>query len=154
MSVWHVTEADRDAEGKIRTLADLLPAAGPEETTPRPRWRPSRLELAGIVVGPVLAAALLAALNVFWPAPGPRSVPTARPAPTTAPAPTCPPTAAATTTPTTMPEPSATPAPPPTPEPIIIVQPPPCDPLVNPRYTVHLDVSPIGSVTGVSCNSL
>jgi hypothetical protein len=26
--------------------------------------------------------------------------------------------------------------------------------LENPRYTVHLDVSPIGSVTGVSCASL
>ena len=82
MSVWHVTEEDRDAQGKIRLLSDLLPPAPEEESTPRQRWRFGRLELAGIVGGLLLAAALIAGLNVFWPAPAPRLA-----RPTTAPAP-------------------------------------------------------------------
>jgi hypothetical protein len=32
-------------------------------------------------------------------------------------------------------------------------QPPACDPTVNPRYVVELDLSPIGRVRGVSCES-
>lgn len=142
-----------------RTLAETMTAVGAEpsaepeaENTPA-RYRPGRREVAALVGGLVLAVSAIAALNTFAPAPAPRSVPTTVPAPTSAP----------TALPTRTPAPTATPEPPtavptqpptPTPEPVIIIQPPPCDPLVNPRFTVHLDVSPIGSVTGVSCNSL
>lgn len=102
MSVLHITDADRDAAGKIRTLADLLPpapadVAEPTTTTARPTWRPGRLELAGIVGGLVLAVALIAGLNAFWPtpAPAPRPIPTVLP-PTVVPIPTALPTLAPT----------------------------------------------------------
>ena len=74
MQTWHVTDADRTPEGKIRTLADLLPKPQEQEhaAPERPRWRPSRLELAVLMSGLVLAAILVAGLNVFWPAPAPR----------------------------------------------------------------------------------
>jgi hypothetical protein len=130
-------------------LADLLPK--PEEEETPPPWRPGRLELAGIVGGLLLAAALVAGLNVLWPAPAPRLTrPTAAPAPTARPTVTTAPTAAPTTTPE---PPTETPAPPPTPEPVIIIQEPPCDPTINPRYVVELDLSPLGRARGVSCNS-
>src|SRR5262245_20547782 len=118
MSVWHVTEADRTPEGKIRTLADLLPQ--PKEDEPaapeRPRWRIGRLEAAGAVGGLVLAAALIAGLNTFWPAPAPRL---ARPtAPVATHAPTAAPTWTPRPTPTTAPTetPVAPTVEPPTPE--------------------------------------
>lgn len=75
-----------------QTLHETMAAVGATEpeaqkdTAPRPAWRPGRLELAGVVCGLVLAAALIAALNTFWPAPAPRlSAPTAAPAPTAMP---------------------------------------------------------------------
>lgn len=158
MNVWKVTDADRDSDGRIwvtppaRTLADLLPAEPKEENTQRPPWRPSRLELAGLVGGLVLAVAAIAALNTFWPAPAPVARPTAKPAPTTAP--TAPPTR--TQAPTATPEPPTavpTQPPPPTPEPVIVIQPPPCD-LQNPPYQVRMDVAPYGHVVGFSCSSV
>lgn len=89
---WTVTEADRDSDGRIwitppaRTLADLLPKPEGEEEKPRKPWRPGRLELAGIAAGLVLAGALIAGLNAFWPAaPAPIVRPTQAPAPTAAP---------------------------------------------------------------------
>jgi hypothetical protein len=87
---WTVTEADRDSDGRIwvtppaRTLADLLPAKPEGENTPRQPWRPGKMEIAGIVGGVVLAASLIAALNVFAPAPGPVARPTATAAATAA----------------------------------------------------------------------
>jgi hypothetical protein len=67
MSYWKVTEADRDASGRIwvtappeRRLSDLLPAPAEAPTTPSARpWRPGRLELAGIAGGLLLALALI-----------------------------------------------------------------------------------------------
>src|SRR5262245_17176251 len=88
MSVWHETEADRTPEGKIRTLADLLPQPKEEEYTApsRSRWRVGRLELAGIVGALVIAVAAIAALNAFMPATAPRlTSPTALPAASSAP---------------------------------------------------------------------
>lgn len=156
---WTLTDADRDSNGRIwvtppaRTLADLLPAAPePEGETQaaRPRWRPSRLELASIAAGLVLAVALIGLIQSFTPRPAPRSVPTAAPAPTSAP----------TMAPTRTPLPTATPAPtlePPTPEPppepVIIIQAPPCDPL-NPPYQVRQQVGDLGHVVGFSCSSV
>lgn len=150
MSVWHVTEADRTPDGKIRTLSDLLPPVADE---PRPTWRPSRAELAALIGGLLLAVLLIGLLDRLAPAPAPRIVPTA----TTAPAPTVRPTPRpATAAPAVISAPTAappTPVPPPTPEPVIIIQPPPCDEL-NPPYQVRETVGDIGSVVGYSCNSL
>jgi hypothetical protein len=155
---WTITEADRDSDGRIwitppaRTLADLLPKPeGEEEHTPRKPWRPSRLEVAGLVSGLVLAVALIAALNAFTPAPAPRSVPTPAPAATSAPTPTQAPTQAPTATPE---PPTATPEPPPpTPEPQVIYVEPPCDPQ-NPPYQVRQQVGDLGHVVGFSCSSV
>src|SRR5262245_25198484 len=120
MSVWHVTEQDRDERGRIRLLSDLLPPQTEEEQPPRKPWRPGLLELAGIVGGLLLAAALIAGMNVFFPAPAPRLArPTARPAPTTAPTWTVAPSSTPTIAPTATSEPTVTPEPP-TPEPQVI----------------------------------
>lgn len=151
MSVWHVTDQDRDAQGRIRLLADLLPP-DPEGGNTPPRYRPGRAELAALVGGLLLAVGLIAALNAFLPAPAPRLArPTAQLANTVLANPTTTPTAAPTATvmatATATPEPP-TPEPPPTP-----VPPPPCDPQVNPRFVVQLDVPPYGRVTGWSCES-
>lgn len=136
----------------LQETMDAVGATEPEkDETPAPR-RLGRLEMAGIVGGLVLAVAAIAALNVFTPARAPRSVPTAMPAGTSAPTrtPTQAPTATATATLT--PEPP-TAVPPPTQEVIYVEVPPACDPFTNPRYVVAIDLSPIGSVRGVSCVS-
>lgn len=209
---WTVTAEDRDSDGRIwitppaRTLADLLPAKPEgEENTPRQPWRPSRLELAGITAGLVLAVALIALIQSFSPRPTPRSAPTAAPQPTQAPTVTIAPTivlqdaydapggALLGTIPQTATlayQHSAWPgwagvahdgaivwvetsaaigglvdlAPPPTPRPAprvtapvvapaAVPAPPACDVFTNPRYVVEIDLSPIGKVRGVSCNS-
>lgn len=163
MMRWTVTEADRDASGRIlvnpfeqeiaRAMTDVGAPAPPkeEEETPRPPWRPSKMELAGLVSAGVLVVAVVAFLNSFAPAPAPRRAPTAIVAatrtPTLVPTPTRAPTATATEAPTFTPEPL------PTPEPVIIIQAPPCDPQ-NPPYQVRMDVSPIGHVVGFSCTSI
>jgi hypothetical protein len=92
----------RDASGGIiglqakdetlfaQTLASTMSAIGASEeqkaepaAPKRPLWRPGRLEAAAIVGGLVIATALIAAMNAFWPAPAPRPAPTASAAPPT-----------------------------------------------------------------------
>lgn len=158
MRTWFVTEHDRDDQGRIRLLSDLLPPAKPEgeeHTAPeRPRWKVGKLEAAGLVSGLVLAVALIAGMNVFLPARTTRPArPTALPAATSAPTRTPAPTATATAAPTATSEPTATPEPPPTPEPQVIYVEPPCDPQ-NPPYQVRQQVGDLGHVVGFSCNSV
>jgi hypothetical protein len=166
MRVWRVTEADRDAEGKIRVtpperhLADLLPpapvSAVGEETRP---MRLGRFELAGGVAGLVVALALMVLVGRVVPAgqdaPAPVVAP-ALPAPSQMqPRPT--------RTPTITPAPTATAVPPtptaepPTPQVIYVEVAPPCD-VNDPPFVVQLDVYdgsvPLGQVTGTSCESL
>lgn len=216
MAVWHIGDADRGPDGKIitnpfdtelaRAMADVGGAAPQGAAAPaRVRYRPGRLELAGIVCGVLLAVALIGLLNSLAPAPAPR-LPTATAAPTSAPTAAPSPTVAVQNaydapggallgvvpvTVTFQYRQSGYPgwagfdwdggvvwvraddAPPgalerltdlatPTPRPVTAppVEAPqvapaaaPCDPAVNPRYTVHIDLSPLGSATGVSCVS-
>jgi hypothetical protein len=166
MRVWRVTEADRDAEGKIRVtpperhLADLLPptpASAVEEETRRVRL--GRLELAGGVLGLMLALMLIIFIERVVPARqeerAPAAIP-ALPAPTRVqPSPTRTPTRTPTPSPTAIP-PTPT-VEPPTPQVIYVEVAPPCDPS-NPPFVVQQDVYdgtvPLGWVTGSSCESL
>jgi hypothetical protein len=166
MRVWRVTEADRDREGKIRVtpperhLADLLPptpasAVGGETQ----RGRLGRLELAGSVLGLVLALALIVFIERVVPTrQGAPVVAPALPAPTRVrPSPTRTPTRTPTASPTALP-PTPTPTlEPPTPQVIYVEVAPPCDPS-NPPFVVQVDVYagvlPLGVVTGTSCDSL
>lgn len=107
MGYMAITDDDRDAAGRIivrRSLADLLPAEQTGETvqdheqTGSEGWRPGRAEIAGLIAGLLLAAALIAAMNTFFPAPAQGTrypIPTAAaPPPTARPAPTARPTIA------------------------------------------------------------
>lgn len=164
MMRWTITEADRDASGRIivnpfereleRAMTDVGAPAPPKEgESPRKPWRPSKMELAALVSGLVLVVAVIAFLNSFTPARAPRSGPTVLPVATMTPMVVTPTrTATATATPTEVP-PTPEP-PPPTPEVVYVPVAPPCNPEVNPRFSVHIDLSPLGSVTGVSCDSL
>lgn len=154
MRTWIVTEADRTPEGKIRTLADLLPKLEEEETQRRPHRPLGKLEAAGAVCGLLLAVAAIAALNAFAPVAPRLPSPTAAPAPTLTMVSTPTRTSTPTPTPSPTPEPpTATQEPPPTAEVVYVPVEPPCDPMVNPRYVVELDLSPFGRARGVSCNS-
>jgi hypothetical protein len=139
-----------------QTLRDTMVAVGATEQpegdeTQRPRYRPGRREAVALVGGLMLAVAAIAALNAFTPAPAPRSVPTPAPAATSAPTATRTPTQAPTATP--EPPTATSEPPPPTPEVVYIEVPPACEPAVNPRFAVEIDLSPIGRVRGVSCTS-
>lgn len=160
-TTWKVTEADRDAQGKIKTdateprsLADLLPKPEPIKQEFQ-RQRLTRSEAAGLA-----AVALLAAFVLVWA----RSIPDAPPAPPR-PAATAVPTRAPTVAPTTAPTalPTVAPAPtvePPPPEiaPVVVpvVAPAPCTRDTAP-YVVTRQVLagtlPIGEVSGWSCTS-
>src|SRR5689334_4747192 len=139
MNVWRVTKADRDADGKIRVtpperhLADLLPPApiqarpAEEETQ---RWRLGRLELAGSVLGLVLALALIVFIERVVPTRQEARAPVVAPplpaATRVRPSPTRTPTRTPTPTATAVP-PTLTPTvEPPTPQVIYVQVPPPC----------------------------
>lgn len=146
-----------------QVLVDLLDApAAPAPARPG-RRRITRYDVAAVVIGLLVLVAVIGAVNTFAPErPRPLALATARPAAaatargaTVTPVPSL----TATAPPTSTPRPTDTPVPAPTPElpsqePIIIIQSPPCDPLVNPRFVVRLDLPPYGSATGVSCSSL
>jgi hypothetical protein len=163
MMRWTVTEADRDANGRIavnpfeqeisRAMADIGGQAPPKEEEEHKPRRLGRLELAGLAAGLVLVVALIAGLNTFSPAPAPRlTSPTLAPAATSAPTATRMPTATATATPEPTSEPTVTPEPP-TAEVVYVPVTPPCDES-NPPYQVRMDVSPYGHVVGFSCSSI
>lgn len=141
------------------SLADVGATSDPAPTAPEPpAARPfGRREIAVIVAGLVVALAAIALLGRGGAQQRqPRAAPAMAPAATQA-RPT------ATIAPTAEPSPTAQPtatAEPPTPEPevIYIEVAPPCDPAVNPLYSVALEVlddkrRPLGQVVGVSCDS-
>lgn len=146
------------AETMEATGAAPAPAPAAPAEEPRAPRSFGRIELAGVVIGLVIALALFAVFNWLVPAQEAPRAPV-RPTVATTAAPTAAaPAAVATTAPTATPEPATDTPEPPTQTAVVVYIEKPCDPNVNPAFVARLDVYagsvPLGFVSVPSCESM